>query len=355
MENKSQTIVLSLKYVLLAILTGVLVGIIDTVFGRGLLTISDFRTGHYLYLIPFLPFAGLLITWLYYHFSETSLKGMTLVFETGQKKREDIPLLLIPLVMSGTWITHLFGGSAGREGVAVQIGAALSHALGRRFHLPKDSRVMLITGMAAGFGGLFQTPLTAVFFSMEVIVAGKIQYEALLPALIASYTAAYTSHTLGLEKFYVPFSKLMEKADKEIEAVEAPVEVSDVKCEKCGRMMVIKQGRFGKFLACPGFPECRNTKPILHKIGVKCPECGGEVIERKTKTRRIFYGCANYPECKFTSWDRPTEEKCPKCGKVMLERIEKNGNKKLYCSNETCENGLHIKKGKAGRKSAKSK
>lgn len=213
MENKSQTIVLSLKYVLPAILTGVLVGIIDTVFGRGLLTISDFRTGHYLYLIPFLPFAGLLITWLYHHFSETSLKGMTLVFETGQKKREDIPLLLIPLVMSGTWITHLFGGSAGREGVAVQIGAALSHALGRRFHLPKDSRVMLITGMAAGFGGLFQTPLTAVFFSMEVIVAGKIQYEALLPALIASYTAAYTSHTLGLEKFYVPLKDTLEISD----------------------------------------------------------------------------------------------------------------------------------------------
>lgn len=213
MENKSQTIVLSLKYVLLAILTGVLVGIIDTVFGRGLLTISDFWTGHYLYLIPFLPFAGLLITWLYHHFSETSLKGMTLVFETGQKKREDIPLLLIPLVMSGTWITHLFGGSAGREGVAVQIGAALSHALGRRFHLQKDSRVMLITGMAAGFGGLFQTPLTAVFFSMEVIVAGKIQYEALLPALIASYTAAYTSHTLGLEKFYVPLKDTLEISD----------------------------------------------------------------------------------------------------------------------------------------------
>ena len=87
MENKSQTIVLSLKYVLLAILTGVLVGIIDTVFGRGLLTISDFWTGHYLYLIPFLPFAGLLITWLYHHFSETSLKGMTLVFETGVSYR----------------------------------------------------------------------------------------------------------------------------------------------------------------------------------------------------------------------------------------------------------------------------
>lgn len=213
MENKSQTIVLSLKYVLLAILIGVLVGIIDAVFGRGLLAISDFRTGHYLYLIPFLPFSGLLITWLYHHFSETSLKGMTLVFETGQKKREDIPLLLIPLVMSGTWITHLFGGSAGREGVAVQIGAALSHALGRRFHLPKDSRVMLIAGMAAGFGGLFQTPLAAVFFSMEVIFAGKIQYEALLPALIASYISAYTSHTLGLEKFYVPLKDPLEISD----------------------------------------------------------------------------------------------------------------------------------------------
>ena len=188
MENKSQTIVLSLKYVLLAILTGVLVGIIDTVFGRGLLTISDFRTGHYLYLIPFLPFAGLLITWLYYHFSETSLKGMTLVFETGQKKREDIPLLLIPLVMSGTWITHLFGGSAGREGVAVQIGATLSHAIGRKFKFPENGRLMLVIGMAAGFGGLFQTPLSATFFAIEVIVIGKMYYEALLPALASAYT-----------------------------------------------------------------------------------------------------------------------------------------------------------------------
>ena len=218
MENRSQTFILSLKYVLLAILTGVLVGIIDAVFGRGLLAISDFRTTHYLYLIPFLPFAGLLITWMYHHFSETSLKGMTLVFETGQKKRDDIPLFLIPLVMFGTWITHLFGGSAGREGVAVQIGATLSHALGRRFHLPKDNRVMLITGMAAGFGGLFQTPLAAVFFSMEVIVAGKIQYEALLPALIASYTAAYTSHTLGLEKFYVPLKDTLKISDANMAA-----------------------------------------------------------------------------------------------------------------------------------------
>ena len=216
MEKKLQSFILFLKYVSLAVLTGVLVGIIDAVFGRGLLAISDFRMEHYLFLIPFLPLAGLLITWLYYRFSETSLKGMTLVFETGQKKREDIPLVLIPLVMSGTWITHLFGGSAGREGVAVQIGATLSHALGHRFHLPKDSRIMLITGMAAGFGGLFQTPLAAVFFSMEVIVAGKMQHHALLPALIASYTAAFTSHMLGLEKFYVPLQDAVKISDGSI-------------------------------------------------------------------------------------------------------------------------------------------
>ncbi|WP_278936717.1 type I DNA topoisomerase [Phascolarctobacterium faecium] len=215
-----------------------------------------------------------------------------------------------------------------------------------RGYIAKEGKKLMITEL-----GLMIVDMLTNYFKDIIDIPFSAELETELDE-IAEHKA---DKTKILEKFYVPFSKLMEKADKEIEAVEAPVEVSDVKCEKCGRMMVIKQGRFGKFLACPGFPECRNTKPILHKIGVKCPECGGEVIERKTKTRRIFYGCANYPECKFTSWDRPTEEKCPKCGKVMLERMEKNGNKKLYCSNETCENGLHIKKGKAGRKSAKSK
>ena len=157
-----------------------------------------------------------------------------------------------------------------------------------------------------------------------------------------------------LENFYEPFSHLLQKADKEIETVEAPVEVSDVKCEKCGRMMVYKQGRYGKFLACPGFPECRNTKPILKKIGVKCPECGGDIIERKTKTRKVFYGCSNYPECKFTSWDKPTEQHCPKCGHILYEKTDRNGNKKLFCTNENCEDAVKTYKGKAAA-NAKSK
>lgn len=214
MGKTGEKIKRSFQYALLAVAIGVLVGILDTIFGRGLLIISDIRNLHYRYLIPFLPVAGLAIAWLYQHFNKESLKGMTLVFETGQQKREEIPLALIPLVMVTTWITHLFGGSAGREGVAVQIGATLSHALGRRCHLPENGRIMLVTGMAAGFGGLFQTPLAAVFFAMEVIVAGYLDYEALLPALIASYMASFTSHALGLEKFAVTLTGTLDLSEK---------------------------------------------------------------------------------------------------------------------------------------------
>lgn len=201
------------KYVILAILVGICVGIVDTIFGRGLLAISAFRGQYYRYLLPVLPVAGLAIVRMYQRFSSLSLKGMTLVFEAGQKKREEIPLALVPLVMIGTWITHLFGGSAGREGVAVQIGATLSHEAGRRLHIEEKAPVMLITGMAAGFGGLFQTPLAAVFFAMEVIVAGYVEYDALLPALIASYTASTTSHLLGLEKFSVDVQEIWKIGD----------------------------------------------------------------------------------------------------------------------------------------------
>ena len=200
--------ILTIKYIILAIIIGVVVGIVDTVFGRGLIAISDFRTANYKYLIPFLPVAGLLITWLYLRFSKLSLKGMTLVFEVGQEKRDSIPLALVPLVMVGTWITHLFGGSAGREGVAVQIGATLSHYLGRKMKTPDNSKVMLITGMAAGFGGLFQTPLAATFFAMEVIVA-----------IIGAFVASFTSHSLGLEKFAVELKSTVDLSNMKIVAI----------------------------------------------------------------------------------------------------------------------------------------
>ncbi len=196
-----------LYYILSALMIGLIVGGIDALFGRVLIAITDFRGRYIQILIWFLPIAGLFICWMYHHFNETSLKGMTLVLEAAQGKREDIPLALVPLVMICTWITHLFGGSAGREGVAVQIGASLSHRFARRFKFPDNGKVLLIAGMAAGFGGLFQTPFAAVFFAMEIVVTGEMLYQAFLPALISAVTASAISHTFGLEKFEVPLKQ----------------------------------------------------------------------------------------------------------------------------------------------------
>jgi DNA topoisomerase I len=143
-----------------------------------------------------------------------------------------------------------------------------------------------------------------------------------------------------LKKFYDPFAKTLEHAEEEIGHVELPVEVSDVQCELCGKMMVVKQGRYGKFLACPGFPDCRNTKPLLKDTGVKCPKCGGSIVERKTKRGRNFYGCKNYPECDYVTWDTPLKEICEKCSSFMLKHHYKNGRGILYCSNEACESRI---------------
>ena len=128
-----------------------------------------------------------------------------------------------------------------------------------------------------------------------------------------------------IREFYGPFEKTLEKASESIEKVVIPDEVSDVKCEKCGSMMVYKMGRFGRFLACPNFPNCRNTKAIVEKTDVKCPLCGGEIIKRKSKKGKVFYGCERYPECSFVSWDKPVKEKCPKCGGLMVHKMGHGG------------------------------
>ena len=190
----------------LSILMGLVIGTIDTIFGRTLIFLSEVRTLHSLYLIPFLAFAGLVIVFLYQKYGGKSSKGMTLIFEVGHGVENHIPKRLIPLVIVTTWLTHLFGGSAGREGVAVQLGATVSHWFCKKFSIPNTSKVFLVTGMAAGFAGLFQTPLAAVLFAMEVLVVGNLQLTALYPAMIASLVAAWTSHALGLEKFMQPLS-----------------------------------------------------------------------------------------------------------------------------------------------------
>ena len=134
-----------------------------------------------------------------------------------------------------------------------------------------------------------------------------------------------------IKKFYGPFEKTLVAAEEEIGQIEIKPEETDILCEKCGKNMIIRDGRYGKFLACPGFPDCRNTKPIVEEAGIECPKCGGKVLVKKSKTGRRFLGCEKYPECDFTSWDRETKEICPKCGKALLQR----GNN-LRCSNEEC-------------------
>lgn len=186
------------------VLLGAGIGAIDALFGRILLVITDIRSRYTLYLLPFLAIAGVVIVFCYEKYGAGSQKGMGLVFDVGHGKADRIPLRLIPFVMIGTWMTHLFGGSAGREGVAVQIGATVSHWLGKHVPVKHASKIFLVTGMAAGFSGLFRTPLAATFFAMEVLTVGIMEYKALIPCLLAAFSACSVSAVFGLEKFCVP-------------------------------------------------------------------------------------------------------------------------------------------------------
>ena len=138
-----------------------------------------------------------------------------------------------------------------------------------------------------------------------------------------------------LSDFYGPFEKTLENAESKIEKVEIKDEISDIPCDKCGAMMVYKLGRYGRFLACPNFPECRNTKAIQVEIDAPCPKCGGKLLQKTSRKGRKFYGCERYPECDFVSWDMPVSEKCPKCGSYMTLSHTKKGD--FYvCANENC-------------------
>ena len=141
-----------------------------------------------------------------------------------------------------------------------------------------------------------------------------------------------------IDAFYKPFEKELAKAETEIEKIQIKDEPAGFDCELCGHPMVIKLGRYGKFYACSNFPECHNTKAITKEIGVTCPLCGeGQVIERKTKRNRIFYGCDRYPDCEFTSWDKPVGRTCPKSGDYLVEKKIRGGGKQVVCSNEECD------------------
>ncbi|HFI0977694.1 TPA: chloride channel protein [Streptococcus suis] len=182
-------------------LIGVGAGIITTLFGKILLGVGALRSEFFTYLIPFLPLAGLVIVFFYQKWGREVQAGMGLVFKAGQGENVQISPVLIPLIISTTWLSHLFGASVGREGVAVQLGASLSHWLQKHgfTDLPKDMVTKI--GMAAGFAGLFQTPLAASFFAIEVLIVGQYSLTSLPYCLVAAFAASTTSHLLGLEKF----------------------------------------------------------------------------------------------------------------------------------------------------------
>lgn len=142
--------------------------------------------------------------------------------------------------------------------------------------------------------------------------------------------------TQPLSKFYEDLTKMLEKAKKEMEGVKIQLEEdkTDKICEKCGKPMVIKRGRYGKFIGCSGYPECKNIQKLVDEIGVNCPKCGGNIIKRTSKRKRVFYGCGNYPNCNFISWDEPLNEKCPRCGEMLLKKNTKKP--KIYCSSKEC-------------------
>lgn len=198
-----------------------------------------------------------------------------------------------------------------------------------RGYVVKEAKKLLVTEL-----GIMTVDMLTEYFKGLINIGFTAQMEEKLDEV------AEKKHTKDevLSEFYGPFKKDLDHAGVAIPIVEIPLEVSDVPCDKCndGTMMVIREGRFGKFLACPNFPKCRNTKPILHPIGVKCPKCGADILERKSKTGKVFYGCERYPDCDYTTWDKPLNEECPECKHMMVEHVERNGSKRKFCSNPEC-------------------
>lgn len=218
-----------------------------------------------------------------------------------------------------------------------------------RGYVVKEAKKLLVTEL-----GIMTVDMLTEYFKGLINIGFTAQMEEKLDEV------AEKKHTKDevLSEFYGPFKKDLDHAGVAIPIVEIPLEVSDVPCDKCndGTMMVIREGRFGKFLACPNFPKCRNTKPILHPIGVKCPKCGADILERKSKTGKVFYGCERYPDCDYTTWDKPLNEECPECKHMMVEHVERNGSKRKFCSNPECSKARPVYASKtAAAKAAEAK
>ena len=199
-----------------------------------------------------------------------------------------------------------------------------------RRYVVKEDKNLFVTEMGEAVNRIMKEAFPSIV---------DVRFTANLEMLLDNVEEGEINWKTIVRNFYPDLADAVKKAEDELAKVEIRDEVSDVKCDVCGRMMVIKYGPHGKFLACPGFPECRNTKPYLEKIGIKCPVCGKDIVVRKTKKGRRFYGCESGTECTFMSWQRPVDVKCEKCGSLMVKK-----GSKLMCLNEDCK---HIQTGEA--------
>lgn len=196
-----------------------------------------------------------------------------------------------------------------------------------RGYVVKDKKLFIPTEL-----GEKVTDLMKEYFTSIV----NVEFTAEMEKTLDEVAEGNTNWKGLIRDFYGPFAEALAVAEEVIGKIEIKDEESDIVCDRCGRMLVYKQGKFGKFLACPGFPECRNTKAIVEKMGIKCPKCkDGDLIGRKTKKGKKFFGCERYPECDFVSWDEPTKENCPKCGNILFKKYVK-GSESVRCNHEGC-------------------
>ncbi|MBE6060730.1 MAG: type I DNA topoisomerase [Clostridium sulfidigenes] len=197
-----------------------------------------------------------------------------------------------------------------------------------RKYVDREKKVLFPTEL-----GFIVNNIVSEYFKQIV----DVEFTAEMESKLDSIEEGNANWKSVVGEFFVPLKEAIEIAEKEIAKITIEDKVSDIPCDKCGRLMVIKQGRFGKFLACPGYPECKNTKTMARELDVKCPKCGGNVLEKRSKKGKIFYGCGNYPQCDFVSWHEPTEKKCPQCGSVMAKRYSKAKGDYLECINSECK------------------
>ena len=191
-----------------------------------------------------------------------------------------------------------------------------------RRYVAKENKNLYVTEIGEVVNGIMKESFTSIV---------DLNFTANLEALLDGVEDGSIAWKTVVRNFYPDLEEAVTKAQEELEKIEIRDEVTDVVCEQCGQYMVVKYGPHGKFLACPGFPDCRNTKPYLEKIGVSCPKCNKEVVIRKTKKGRRYFGCEDNPECDFMTWQKPSSEKCPDCGGVLVEK-----GAKLVCLDNNC-------------------